>query len=112
MVDVEAGVCVEDGFEDVGPEAAAWVGGCVVGLREGSEGWVGEVGVKVGCVAAFVGALVDVGGEGLVEVEEAGPFVYEGYGGDWAWLVVVLKGVVWGLTIFEYGVCIHGRIVD
>ena len=80
-IDVEAGVDARGGVVNVGPEIAA--GGRGVGRRrEGARRWEDEVFVEEIGVAAGGGALVDVGCEGGVEGEEAGPVVDECYGGN------------------------------
>ena len=80
-IDVEAGVDARGGVVDVGPEVAAGRGG--IGRagerpdRRKDKVFVEEIGV-----AAGVGTTVDVGCEGGVEGEEAGPVVDECYGGN------------------------------
>lgn len=80
-INVEAGVYERGGVVDVGPKVAAGRGG-VGRVGEGAGGGKDEVFVEEIGVAAGVGATVDVGCEGGVEGEEAGPVVDECYSGD------------------------------
>lgn len=83
LVDIEARVGQEDGVDDVVPDGAAFVGRGAGWLGQLARRREGQVGVDVVGVAAFVGARVDIGHEGLVEVEEAFPAVDEGDGGNY-----------------------------
>ncbi len=80
-INVEAGVDARGGVVDVGPEVAAGGGG-VGRSGEGAGGWEDEIFVEEVGVAAGVGAAVDVGCEGGIEGEEAGPVVDECYSGN------------------------------
>ena len=81
-VDVEAGVCVENGVKDVLPEGTAFCFGVVGWGGEFAGGGESEVFLHVFGVAAGVGASVDVVHEALVEVEETSPLVDVGDRGD------------------------------
>lgn len=111
-INVEAGVDARGGVVDVGPEVAAGGGGVRRG-GEGAGGWEDEIFVEEVGVAAGVRALVDVGCEGGVEGEEAGPVVDECHSGD------CHESVIWWqttsktsrLTLLLNGIGARARVV-
>ena len=98
LIDVEAGVNEGDGVVDCAPEVAGVGGvGDGWGIGEGAWGWVDEVVVQKGGVAAGGGGAVEVGSEGGVEGEQRGEIVDVGGGGD-----LLLNGVGAGARVVDH----------